>query len=133
MRLVAAPKIEASGVRKSWLIEAKSVLRTRSVSAAARAAFTSSASRARSSGGPRLVPGTAGDRRGEDRNREQDEKRQPFMRLGDREGVQRLDEEEIVGEERQSRGEKRRPQAEARGGKQHREQEHHREVREANE
>src|SRR5829696_167572 len=118
MRLVAAPRIEASGVRKSWLIEARSVLRTRSVSAAARAAFTSSASRALERG-PRLVAGAAGDRRGEDGNGEEHEQRQPFMRLGDREGVQRLDEEEVVGKERQSRGEKRRPKPEARGGEQH--------------
>jgi len=37
IRPVAAPRIEASGVRKSWLTEASSVLRMRSVSAAARA------------------------------------------------------------------------------------------------
>ena len=51
--------------------------------------------------GPRLVPGTAGDRGGEDRNREQNEKRQELVRLGDREGVQRLDEKEVVAEERE--------------------------------
>ena len=83
--------------------------------------------------GPRLVAGAAGDGRGEDGNREQDEQRQKLVRLGDREGVQRLDEEEVVGEERQSRGEKRRPEPEARGGEQHGEQEHHRDVRQANE
>ncbi len=48
MRLVAAPRIEASGVRKSWLIEASSVLRMRSASAAAFASPISRASRARS-------------------------------------------------------------------------------------
>ena len=49
MRLVAEPRIEASGVRKSCEIEASSVLRTRSVSAALRAATISRASEARSS------------------------------------------------------------------------------------
>ena len=49
MRLVAEPRIDDSGVRKSCEIEAKSVLRTRSVSVAVLALTMSRASEARSS------------------------------------------------------------------------------------
>ena len=49
MRLVAAPRIEDSGVRKSCETEASSVLRTRSVSVAVFALTISRASEARSS------------------------------------------------------------------------------------
>ena len=49
-RPLAAPVIAASGVRRSWETELKSVLRRRSLSAAIRAASALAASRARSSG-----------------------------------------------------------------------------------
>ena len=67
------------------------MFRTRSVSAAARAAFTASAERRARA---RRADPWPGSRRGENRNREQNEKRQEFVRLGDREGVQRLNEDE---------------------------------------
>ena len=76
-----------------------------------------------------LLAHAAGQRRGDDRDDQKDHQRQQFVRLGDGEGVDRLDEEEIVGQERQHRGVDRRPDAEAHGGQQHRHQEDHRQVR----
>jgi hypothetical protein len=83
--------------------------------------------------GARLVAGAAGDRGGEHGHGEQHEQRQELVRLGDRESVQRLDEEEVVGQERQPGGQKRRPEPETRGGEQHRQKENHRDVGKANE
>ena len=68
----------------------------------------------------RLLAHPAGQGRGDDRDDQKDHQREQFVRLGDREGVERLDEEEIVDEERQHRRIDRRPDAETDGGEQHR-------------
>ena len=97
MRLVAAPRIEASGVRKSWLIEAKQRVADALGLGRGAGGVHLLGEPGALERGPRLVAGAAGDRGGENGHREQDEKRQKLVRLGDREGVQRLDEEEVVG------------------------------------
>ena len=58
-----------------------------------------------------LLAHAAGEPAGEDCRGKEDHQREEFMRPGDREGVERLDEEEIVGEERQHRGDDRREPA----------------------
>ena len=70
-----------------------------------------------------------GERAGHEGDGEENEERQQLVRLGDREGVARVDEEEIVGKEREDRRRQSPRSAEAHAAEQHREQEHHREVR----
>ena len=76
----------------------------------------------------RLLAHASGQRRTDNGNDEENHQRQQFIRLGDGEGVERLDKEEIVDEKRQHRGIDRRPDAEAHGGDQDRQQEDHREI-----
>ena len=52
--------------------------------------------------GTRLVAGATRDRGGEYSDGEQHEQRQELVQLGDYEGVQRFNEEEVVGEKRKS-------------------------------
>ena len=75
-----------------------------------------------------LLAHAAGQRRGDDGHHQKNHQRQQFVRFGNGEGVNRLDEEKIVGQERKHRGIDRRPDAEAHGGQQNRQQKHHREV-----
>ena len=75
-----------------------------------------------------LVPHAPGQRSGEHRDGEKDEEREQFLRLRDRERVDRLDEEEIVGDERSDRGHDRSAGAEAHAAEQHRGEEDHRQV-----
>ena len=70
-------------------------------------------------GNPRLVPHPAGQRGGDHGDNEKHEQRQQLIRLGDRECVERLDEEEIVGQEGKHRGVDRRPHPEDHGREQH--------------
>ena len=78
---------------------------------------------------PRLLAHPACKRGGHDGNDQEDEKRQQLVRLGDGEGVERLDEEEVEGEEGQHGGVDRRPYPEQDGGEQDCQQEEHRQVR----
>ena len=75
-----------------------------------------------------LVPYAPGQRSGEHRDGEKDEQREQFMRLRDCERVDRLDEEEIVGDERGERGHDRSAGAKADAAEQHRGEEDHRQV-----
>ena len=100
MRLVAAPTMEASGVRKSWLIEASRMLRTRSVSAAVRVAVISRDSMARpGSRPPGSRPATAPRRAAPPRTRSTiSGPRRPARIEGhSREGAEAEDEEDDVG------------------------------------
>ena len=54
----------------------------------------------------RLLAHAAGQRRGDDRDDQEDHQRQQLVWFGDGEGVERLDEEEIVDEKRQHRGDR---------------------------
>ena len=47
----------------------------------------------------RLLANPAGERRGDHRDRQEDDEGQKFVGLGDGEGVERLDEKEVVGQE----------------------------------
>ena len=76
----------------------------------------------------RLVARAAGEQAGENRHDQKDQQREEFLRLGDREFVARVDEEEIIGEERQDRGDDRRTQAELHRAEQHRGQKDHRQI-----
>ena len=80
-------------------------------------------------GGAGLLARPPGHRRRDHGDDEEDDEREQFVGLRDGEGVDRLDEEEIVGEERQAGREHRRPDAEQDGGRQDRHQVDHREVR----
>ena len=75
-----------------------------------------------------LVANAPGQRSGEHGDGKKDEQREQFLRLRDRERVDRLDEEEIVGGERSKRGEDRRAGSKAHGAEQHRGEEDHRQV-----
>ena len=77
----------------------------------------------------RLLAHASRHRRSDHRDDQEDDQREQLVRLGDGEGVERRDEEEIVDGKRQDRRVDRRPDAEAHGGEQHREQEHHRQIR----
>ena len=71
---------------------------------------------------PRPLARLAGDGRGDHRDDQEPRQRDHFPRLGNRQRVARLDEEEIVGEKGQERREDGRPDAIPNGRNQHRQQ-----------
>ena len=75
-----------------------------------------------------LVAHAPGQRAGQHGDSEENQEREQFLRLRDREGVDRLDEKEIVGDEREERGDHRGPRAEADAAEQDGGQEDHRQV-----
>ena len=75
-----------------------------------------------------LVPDPPGQRSGEHRDGKEDEESEQFLRLRDREGVERRYEEEIVGGERSERGDDRGAGAKTHGAEQHRGEEDHRQI-----
>ena len=76
-----------------------------------------------------LVAHASRHRSGQDRYAQKDQQGEQFLRLGDGEGVEGLDEEEVEGDERQERGDHRRAGAEAHAGEQHGGEKDHRQVR----
>ncbi len=66
---------------------------------------------------------------GDDRHDREEEQRDDVLGIGDGEGVERRQEEEIVGQHADQAGEQRRPQPVGDGARQHRGQEHQRDVR----
>ena len=80
------------------VIEASSVLRTRSASAAARNGVHLLRKASALERSARLIAGASSDRGGEHGDRKQHKKREPFMRLSDIEGMKRPDEKEVVGQ-----------------------------------
>ena len=71
-------------------------------------------------GGTCLIANASGQSRCHDCNNQENDERKQFVRLGDLEGIERLDKEEIISEEREDRGIDGRPYAEADRGEQHR-------------
>ena len=80
---------------------------------------------------PLLVARPAGEPADQARHGEEDDEGEEFLRLGDGELVVGRDEEEVVGEKRQHRRHDRRAHAEARRRQQHRDEEDHRQVGQA--
>ena len=78
----------------------------------------------------RLIAHATRERRDDHGDGQEDHECQQLVRLGDREGVERLDEEEVVGEERQHRSVDRRPDAERHRREHHGQQKDHGQVRE---
>ena len=79
----------------------------------------------------RLVADAARQRAGKDRNAKEDKQRQKLMRLGYGKGVDRLDEEEIIGQERGQRRHDSGSGAKPHGAIKHGGQKNHRQVRQA--
>ena len=79
--------------------------------------------------GVRLIAHATSERASQDSDREEYHQREQFVRLGDRERIDRLDEEKIIREKRQQRRDDSRPQPQGHRAEQNRRQKDHRQVR----